>query len=377
MRSFLKWFLIAAVIVLVFGSIQAFRRYDELGGFVSIEKVSPGQCRTIPAPPGVEDIAIDRVARIAFLSSDDRRASAAGKPVEGGIYALDLDDIEKPPVLLTGPASGTVPGFHPHGISLHVKPDGTRTLMVVNHKNPTESFSPNADDHAVEIYDVIENAGAVSLDHRRSISLPEITSPNDVAAVGPDQFYITNMIGSETSLGATLEALLGLKRANLVYFDGKSARKVVEGLGYANGVNVSLDGQTVYVAETGARRLSAYTRDAATGALTLTIDQFFGTGLDNIDIAPDGAIWIGAHPKIIDFLSHASDPASLSPSQIIRVEPQAGGAARTLYADDGSQFSGVATAVEFEGKIIAGPVFDPKLLVCDWTIREPAPAPAS
>ena len=99
-------------------------------------------------------------------------------------------------------------------------------------------------------------------------------------------------------------------------------------------------------AESGGRRLSAYARDVATGALSLAQDGFFGTGLDNIDVAPDGALWIGAHPRMVDFLYHAQDPSKLSPSQILRVEPQAGGAARTLYTDMGGEISAVSVAVE-------------------------------
>lgn len=375
MRPWLKWTLIVFAVLVMLVSIQIFRRLDELGLFVGIEKVSPGQCRTIASPPGVEDIAIDRLANVALLSSDDRRATMAEAPVEGGIYALDLTDPGKPAVLLTGPASGTAASFHPHGISLFTAPDGSRTLMVVNHPVPGGMFNVDPQTHAIEIYDVVENAGALALVHRRRLVLSEISAPNDIVAVGSDSFYVTNMMGSETSFGAALEAAFNLRRANVVYVDGKGATRVVEGLAYANGINVSPDGKTIYVAESGARRLSAYARDEKTGALVLANDQFFGTGLDNIEINPDGALWIAAHPRMIDFLRHAGDPSVLSPSQIIRVEPQAGGAARTLYTDDGGEFSAASVAVEWHKKIIAGAVFDAKLLICDWTNTPGADAP--
>lgn len=381
MRAVLKWSLITLVVVLVFGAIQTFRRFEELGQFTTLEKVSPGQCRIIASPPGVEDIQIDHTTRIALLSSDDRRTNAAGTFVNGGIYALPVDAPDTPARLLTGPDSGTPAKFRPHGISLYTAPDGARTLMVINHA-AVDAASTDWQVHSVEIFDVTGAGDALALKHRRTVSQPGMTSPNDLVAVSSDSFYVTNMVGSTSQIGVALEAFFGLKRSFLLYFDGTTMTRVVEGLAYANGVNVSPDGKTLYLAEVGGRRLSAYDRDIATGALTLKQDGFFGTGLDNIDIAPDGALWIGAHPRLVDFLSHAADAKSPSPSQILRIEPQAGGAARTLYTDEGYEFPGVSVAVTFDGtdgirRFLAGAVFEPKLLLCDWTAPTPPGPPQS
>jgi arylesterase/paraoxonase len=379
MRRILKWTLIVFAVVFVLVSIQIVRRLEAMGQFTSIEKVSPGQCRIIAGPPGVEDLQIDHTARIAFLSSDDRRAAMAGQPVNGGIYALPIDAPDTKPRLLTGEGSGTPAIFHPHGLSLFVAPDGTRTLMVVNHADPAAMRAEPAQ-QSVEIFDVTGAGDSLALRHRRTVHADDITAPNDVVAVSADSFYVTNMVGSSSGIGEALEGLFGLKRAYVVYYDGAKSARAIEGLSYANGINLTADGATLYVAESLGRRLSAYARDTATGALTLNQDGFFGTGLDNIDIAEDGALWIGAHPRMGDFLLHANDASNLSPSQILRIEPQAGGAARTLYTDDGSQISAVSAAVTFKGtdgitRFLAGAVFEPKLLVCDWTAPTPPGPP--
>lgn len=381
MRRFLTWFFIALLVVVVFGVIQVFRRMEELGQFTTLEKVSPGQCRVLAAPPGVEDIQIDHAARIALLSSDDRRANAAGTFTNGGIYALPIDAPDAPARLLSGEGSGAPARFRPHGISLYVAPDGARTLMVVNHAS-TEAMATDWKTQSVEIFDVTGSGDTLALKHRRTVTAEAMSAPNDLVAVGPDSFYVTNMIGSVSGIGVALEAFFNLHRSSLLYFDGAKMTRAVEGLAYANGVNVSADGRTVFVAETGGRRLSAYDRDPASGALTLKQDGFFGTGLDNIDVAEDGALWIGAHPRMVDFLSHAADPKALSPSQVLRVEPQAGGAARTLYTDMGGEISGLSVAAGFKGadgvtRFLAGAVFEPKLLLCDWTApTPPGPPPA-
>lgn len=381
MRAFLKWTMITLVVLLVVGAIQVFRRLEAMGQFTTMEKVSPGQCRVLAGPPGVEDLQIDHAARIAILSSDDRRAAMSGKPVNGGIYVLALDDMDAPPRLLSGEGSGTPAVFHPHGISLYAAPSGARTLMVVNHTD-TSGMSVDPATQTVEIYDVAGEGDALTLIHRRTVRDVAMTSPNDLVAVSADSFYVTNMIGSTSSIGVAMEGLFGLARSYALYFDGAKMTRAVESLSYANGINVSPDGKTLYVAEALGRRLSAYDRNIETGALTLKQDGFFGTGLDNIDIAPDGALWIGAHPRMFDFLMHARDPANLSASQVLRIEPQPGGAARTLYTDEGAEMSGLSVAAEFMGaggirRFLAGTVFEPKLLLCDWTApTPPGPPPA-
>jgi arylesterase/paraoxonase len=372
MANLLKWALIVAVTIVVFGSIQVFRRMEEMGQFITLEKVVPGACLVVNAPPGPEDLAADRAGGVVVLSSENRRAALAGAPVDGAIYAFDPARVETAPVLLTGPGTATPSPFHPAGISLYTDETGKRTLMVANRRN-ADAISVNPDDYAVEIFDVSGAGPTMTLAHRRTVTSPLFRSLNDIAAVSPDSFYATNTLGSDTAFGARLEVLLGLSRADVLWFDGASAVTAASGMGLANGIDASPDGSTVYVSETGARRLKAFQRDAATGGLTLVNDGFFGTGLDNINVAPDGALWIGAHPRLIDLYWHASDASQPSPSQVLRVEPQAGGAARTLYTDMGYEISGVSAAVELNGKIVAGALFEPKLLVCDWTATPPPP----
>ena len=45
-------------------------------------------------------------------------------------------------------------------------------------------------------------------------------------------------------------------------------RSVVEGLRYANGINITDDGETVYIAEVLGRQIGVYSRDLTTNALT-------------------------------------------------------------------------------------------------------------
>ncbi len=130
----------------------------------------------------------------------------------------------------------------------------------------------------------------MKLNETGDIQGDKLLHPNDVAAVGKEQFYVTNDHGSRTSIGMTLENYLTLPRANVLYFDGTMFREAASGLVFANGINVSPDGNHIYVAESTARRVQTFKRDAFSGKLTPENAFAFPSGPDNIDVSDEGAI---------------------------------------------------------------------------------------
>ena len=104
-------------------------------------------------------------------------------------------------------------------------------------------------------------------------------------------------------------------------------------------------------------------RVAADGALRQVRRIDTGTGVDNITVDDEGMLWLGAHPKLLTFLRHASDASVLSPSQVLRIDPGTGRVDEILL-DDGSQLSGSAAAVPWSDRLLIGPVFDDHLLDC-------------
>ena len=88
-------------------------------------------------------------------------------------------------------------------------------------------------------------------------------------------------------------------------------------------------------------------------------------GLDNIDVDSDGNLWIGAHPRLLDFLGHAQDPKKLSPSAVVKVTPAGDSTSfETIYVNTGEELSGSSVAVHDKGRLVIGAVFDPKYLNC-------------
>jgi len=218
----------------------------------------------------------------------------------------------------------------------------------------------------IMLFDVVESAGKhPQLSLRRRVKDLLIHDANDVTLVGHDSFYVTNDHGSQSQLGKTLETWLLLPRANVVYYDGNAAKVVATGLNYANGINRSADLATIYVAESTGRMLDIFHRDTTSGALSPVRSLFLGVGVDNIDVDGDGNLWIGAHPRMLDFLAHAKDAKNLSPSVVLKVDPAAeDGAVRTIYANAGEEASGGSVAVSDGKRMVIGMVFEPKFLNC-------------
>ena len=243
--------------------------------------------------------------------------------------------------------------FHPHGIGLILPQTGEPSLFAVNHSSAG---------HFVEIFD-FEQYGLV---HRETVSGPLLVSPNDVLPVGSDRFYVTNDHGSRSKIVQTVEDFLQLSRANVLYYDGAQFRVVADGLRYANGINMSPDGRTVYVAATTSGELRVYDRDPASGDLSLRKKISLKTGVDNIEVDRHGVLWIGAHPKLLTYLRYTKDPNKLSPSQVLRLTPEADGSFSVdeVYLNDGTALSGSSVAAVFRNIMLVGSVFDGKFLCC-------------
>ena len=348
------------VLALLIGGVLVYRILNAAGNFNEVTPHFAGKCETVKGVVGGEDMDLDRATGNLFISSQDRRpypqTDETMKP--GGIYLAKFDDPSVAPRLLTA----NVPPFHPHGISLYADAMGRKTLAVVNH--PTLKTSE------IMLFDVTEDktadgATTVELSLRRTVKDPLMHSLNDVTLISHEAFYTTNDHGSETDFGEQLETWLLLPRANVVYYDGTAAKTAATGFNYANGINRNADASEIYVAEATGRSLQTFRRDADTGMLAHIHTLFLGVGPDNLDVDSDGAIGIGAHPRLLDFLAHAGDETKYSPSAVLKVTP-AGDETKfeTMYVNLGHHLPGSPVDIAHNGRLVIGPVFDPKFLNC-------------
>ena len=342
-------FLILAM-VLVGLVIKTF--YDA-GEFREIKAHFNGQVDVIGGVLSSEDITIQHQSGIAFISSDDRRAHQPGSKTrarQGAIFGFDLSSSDPRLKDLTADFNKEL---NPHGISLWTAADGALSVFVVNHRQ---------DGHFVEIFDYRDG----KLIHRQSVSGSLMHSPNDVLAVGHNTFYVTNDHGSAMALWRMFEDYLQLARSYVLFYDGENFRKVAESLAYANGINMSPDGQTIYVAATVGQKIFVYDRDRTSGNLSQRTAIEAGTGVDNIEIDSRGNLWIGSHPKLLTFVKHSKDPAVLSPSQVIKVGKMADGQYEIseIYMSNGKPLSASSVAAVFQNFLLIGAVFEERFLLC-------------
>lgn len=332
----------------------------DAGVFLKIEPKSVGVCRQITSGgiAGVEDIAIDHETKIAYLAGYDRRQviSPGGSltaNVRGAIWTYDLNVPDAVPVDAT--AAALPAGFSPHGISLYRAADGRKTLFVISHAGGK---------HTVEIFDV----NGATLTYRRTVAGPELVSPNDVVGVGSDAFYVSNDHGNVSGWQRSAEDYMRLKQSSVRYFDGQKFTTALDGIGGANGINVSADGRSIYLSAASERTVYVYDRDPATNALTKRAAIPVPGFADNLDVLANGDLLLGLHSKILQFLEHVGDAAKHSPSHIMLLKADGKGSfvPSTIYYNLGEEISGVSVGASVDKRLLVGSVFERKILDCVW-----------
>lgn len=327
------------------------------GAFKKIEPHFAGNCESLPLEASAEDMAMDRERGVVYLSYLDRQSIVKGDPkVQGTVMRVDLTR----PTLLPEPALVDAPAFfRPHGLSLYVAPDGQRTLIAINH--PAKR---GVEPEAVVIFTEQEPGRFVMADQ---ISSPLFNSPNDLVAVGPRQFYVANDKATGGGLAGALQQV-GVGASPLVYYDGKAARVVRDDIASGGGIAASADGSTLYVSETAGMRMRVLKRDAATGDVTDVARIPLGTSPDNVDVAADGSLTIGAHANTLALIRHFIS-GSPSPSQVLRVIPDNGGkpAIDEIYLDDGSGISAGSGGFTYGNKLLIGSITARQIEVCEAT----------
>jgi len=345
---------IIGIVALVLGGLTL-RQLWRAGAFRTITPHFAGSCRLIEGPVGAEDITIDQRTGIAYVSATDRRAAMAGRPVPGGVWRYDLSTAGAEPANLT-PDAGVE--FQPHGISLWPQPDGSATLFVISHPAAASGWPSDA----VEIADVRDGRWQ----HRATLTDPRLIMPNDLVAVGPDRFYLTNTHVHRPGLQQNFETYLALPTGNVLFYGPGGFRIAAEHIRFANGINVSPDGRTVYVDALTQGDVLVFDRDPATNVLTPRDRIPIASGVDNVEVDPDGTLWIGAHPKLLDVASHAKDPAVPAPAQVVRVDPSTK-RVDEVYLSDGKPLSAASVGAHYRNRLLIGAIFDAGFLDCEMT----------
>lgn len=318
------------------------------GVFTKLEPRLVKQCTPLKIFPGTEDVTIDPETNIAFVSSYDWRAEMAGHPTPGGVYAFNVETHDHAWKV----SPDDLADFQPHGLSLWRGANGEKRLFVINHASGGAQ--------KVEIFDV---GGDGALTHVDSVAFDEMNSPNDILAVGPRQFYVTNDRRFKGGVMAALELWFALPFSNVAYYDGENGRVVTKGLVFANGINIARDGSKVYVSEFLRQRVDIFAREAENSALTLLKTIKVPMGPDNIEVSKDGGLWVAGHPKVFKFIKHAKDASAIAPSEVMRIDPRTGDAV-PVFVDTTGALNASSVGAAWDHTLIVGSVFDDHVMVC-------------
>ncbi len=344
---------ILAVLVLLVAGYGVYM-LNIAGQFKSIDPHFAGTCTTINNVVGAEDITILNGSGLALIAAADRRRAHAGEKVQGAIWGYDLTQEKPTPINLT--TDFTEP-FGAHGLDHFT--DGTKTtVMAVNHG---EGDVANSGADSIEFFD-LQNGKLV---HTKTYRHELLRAVNDVMAIDHERFYATIDHAYSSGIMRKIEDYGRLKLGSVVYFDGKTVQTVAEGFRYTNGINHSADGKTIYVAATTDGTVSLFDRNMENGSLSNRRDFDLGTGVDNIEVDSDGALWIGSHPRLFDFLAFAKDANSRSPSQVLKVTFD-GDTPTTeeVYLNDGDPISGSGSGARWGDRLLVGTVYDPHFIDC-------------
>ncbi|HWF64395.1 MAG TPA: hypothetical protein VN685_07295 [Rhizomicrobium sp.] len=345
--------LVAVVFALIL--FFALRWFLMAGAFTMALAPTLGECRAIPGIQGPEDFEVDAAHDTVIVSSTNRRAPKEHPDPRDGLYALKLSDPTAAPVKL----DGTPKDFHPHGITLYRGAKEAETLLVIDHRSDGSQ--------AVESFDLTYDDGAPKLAARSSLGGGLLVSPNDLAAVAPDRFYVTNDHVTKGAWGRFAEDYLLWPHADLLYFNGTSFRISVQQMAFPNGVFVTPDGSHVYVTVSNERRLIGFSREPFFGSLTEIGSLSLPARPDNISADAHGNLIIAGRPNLMRDNGFRADPTKPSPSEIFRVSLDKSGVPQsydTIFADDGSRIGGASIAAIAGDKLLIGSALDNKLLEC-------------
>jgi len=354
MWKFIKTLLKLVGVVVVAGiAVTGYMLYRG-GAFKTLEPHFDGECASLELDGSAEDIVIDRGRGFAYLSLRDRFAPAGSEAAQGTVARIDLNrrPLSAEPALESQPAH-----FFIHGLTLHVDEAGGRHLLAINH--------PVNREQEAEMVERFEETAPGVFRHVETFTSPLMNSPNDLVAVGPRTFYVANdaVAGGGWRAGAQQ---FGAGYSTLVYMDGNEGTIATGDIASGGGVNASADGALLYVAETSGQRIRVLARDPADGSVTELDRVAIGTSPDNIDVAADGSLWIGAHANTLKLIRHFINQ-SPAPSQVLRMAWQGPGQADTeeIFLDSGERISAGSVGATYGGRLLIGSITARQVLVCD------------
>ncbi|TPX65171.1 arylesterase [Spizellomyces sp. 'palustris'] len=304
----------------------------------------------IDGPIGCEDIVIHHKTGHAFMacSSVEGRKSffpplahfGEEKETTEPVYVYDIK--KKSVKRLT--LKGFPHELHTHGVGLWQDPTDSSSiyLFFINHR-PSGSV--------VEIF--THELGTNVLNHVETVSHPLIITPNDIVALGPRTFYVSNDHHYRKGPLRFFEDFTRRPWSTLVLWNDGIAKIVAKGIRGSNGLASSPDEQFLYNDAVIGAEVLVY-KILRDDGYSLQLVDTVKTGFLNDNIAVDpvsGDLYITGHTHVFKFFDHIADVNNPSPSRVVRVYRSFNKTTQsnewkveTIVSDDGSIISGATIA---------------------------------
>ncbi len=249
------------------------------------------------------------------------------------------------------PGSPDPNNFVTHGLNIRPGVDGHSTLYVVGH----------GDREAIEVFDVDANAEVPELTWTGCIMTPDGMEANSVASLGDGSLLVTIPLHTDIPISDALAGKLtgGVYR----WSPGDSGLTLVRGteMPYANGIEVSADGEEFYVASSGLFTVAAYSNSHPARLLRSTRRLVIVP--DNLHMGSDGNLLTaglnildpvcGKVPQSEEFSleTFASCPR---PFTVLTIDPQSMQSQTLATGPANEHFSNITMALAVGGDLWIG-----------------------
>jgi hypothetical protein len=254
------------------------------------------------------------------------------------------------PSCTTAPEPDT---FYPHGLTSRTELDHVY-LYIVGHARNAGSRE------AIEIFEMTGRGPDARLVWKACIPTPGNIAANDVVASADGARIVASNYQPDHSMRHTFtSALLGSPTGNVITWTRADGWKPVEGsvARMANGVALARRGETVLYAETMSGSVHRLPLGDGGGAIEIGI----GGNPDNFTETPRGTLLLATHTGGAAFMlcQFGRLPCKTSWA-VYEIDPETL-ATHKVIEHDGSQVGAVATALEVDGILYLGSVFDDRV----------------
>jgi len=278
----------------------------------------------------------------------------------GSLSRLDLHDEARTVLFRGGDADGGTatwgdpgcpgppsPAFSPHGIDLDRRLDGALQLLVVNHGGR----------ESVEFFEVTEGRSGYGLTWRGCAVVPEGRWLNDVVTLPDGGLLATHMMPRREGLGQFIEfakaGLLRMETGHVLEWQPESGFVRVPGsdVPFANGLEISDDGETLYLNSSSAGQVRRIVRATGERRGHASVQS-----PDNSTWAGDGRLWVASlHTSFSEFthcreLEQGACPARF---QIVAVHPETL-ETEVIYEGSGAPMGGGTVGLQVGDELFVG-----------------------